>query len=189
MKRICGLLLSSVVALSLVACGGETSDTLVYEVDHFKVACTGEASQLCMQVREEGEEDFEFFYSGIEDFDFQWGRVYELEVEVEEVEDPMQDASSQRHKLLEVISEETVDAGTSFDFRVPTVAPGNTLFLEVDDADATGAFLDGREFECEPEAACDEARQFLEDEAGFVATFEYGEDVDGALLMTAATAE
>lgn len=89
--------LISLSLLVMTACGPlEAPDTTIYEVDHYRVGCMGESTQSCLRVRPEGEEDFELMYSDIGGFDHQWGRNYELEIEIEEIEDPPMDASSKR---------------------------------------------------------------------------------------------
>lgn len=107
------LLIFLIVAfsLSLLSCDKEVMETgQLYWVNKQKVDCQGFLPQLCYQVQE-GEElgtDWEFFYAPIEGFDEQYeeGFIYQIEVEVSEIENAPQDASSLKYKLIKIISKE-----------------------------------------------------------------------------------
>ncbi len=65
-----------------------------------------------------GTDQWNFFYSEIEGFDFEWGFVYELVVEKQQVENPPQDGSSIRYILKEVISKKAVDSDLTFNIQL-----------------------------------------------------------------------
>ena len=84
--------------------------------------CVGVGPQKCMQVRENPDSDWEFFYDGIHGFDFQEGASYKLEVIIKEVENPPADASSQKY-ILHRILEASMDANGK---RLPVSVPDAT---------------------------------------------------------------
>lgn len=75
-----------------------------------RVDCEGVAPRRCLQVRESESEEWTYFYSTIEGFDYEEGTRYELLVSIEEVPNPPADASSLRYTLVEIVSAERVSA-------------------------------------------------------------------------------
>jgi hypothetical protein len=69
-----------------------------------QVDCVGVAPQQCLLVRESLEEDYSYFYSTIDGFNYEPGYAYELLVEKAPVEDPPADGSSIRWTLVEVVA-------------------------------------------------------------------------------------
>jgi hypothetical protein len=68
------------------------------------VDCEGGAGpQKCLQVRREADKPWELFYGGIDGFDFEPGFMYEVRVDVTDVDNPPADASSRRYSLVEVV--------------------------------------------------------------------------------------
>lgn len=72
------------------------------------VDCVGEGPMKCMRVRARPDAEWSLFYDSIEGFEYEEGYRYELRVEVTSVSDPPADASSKRHRLLEIVSKEAV---------------------------------------------------------------------------------
>ena len=85
-------------------------------VNHHKSECHGLAPQLCMLVRGSEQDDWTYFYDGIENFEFIWGYSYELLVSVHEVPDPPLDGSSREYRLIRTISMTPAPAQSKFDF-------------------------------------------------------------------------
>ncbi|MFN2277052.1 MAG: META domain-containing protein [Candidatus Promineifilaceae bacterium] len=75
------------------------------------VDCVGVAPQQCMQVKTNPDDDYGLFYDQIDGFEFEEGYEYELQVLVEPVQNPAQDASALKFTLIEVVSK-TPAAGT-----------------------------------------------------------------------------
>jgi hypothetical protein len=61
-----------------------------------------------MQVREDPQGEWTYFYETIAGFQHDESYRYELRVEVEEVPDPPADGSSRRYRLVELVSKEKV---------------------------------------------------------------------------------
>lgn len=71
-----------------------------------KVDCMGAAPQKCLQIRESADQNWENFYGNIQNFDYQEGYNYKVKVQVTELENPPQDASSLVYTLIEILSKE-----------------------------------------------------------------------------------
>ena len=70
------------------------------------VDCVGVAKQQCMLVKENLDDDWEFFYDAIEGFEFEQGYVYNLKIKVTEIENPPADASSLKYSLVEILEKQ-----------------------------------------------------------------------------------
>lgn len=101
------------------------------------VDCVGVGPMKCMLVKENPEDDYTYFYSQIEGFEFEPGYEYELRVQVTPVENAPADASSLKYTLVEVVSKEPVagEAGDSAGLEGP-------MWLLVSVADDSGAIVD-----------------------------------------------
>ncbi|BDD01026.1 META domain-containing protein [Persicobacter psychrovividus] len=93
-----------ILAISLFSFSCKSSKEALEEniinlkVAPFQVACMGVSERECMVVQKDTA-DFSLFYSGIEGFDFQEGKAYQLTVAVEQVPNPPADGSSLRYIL------------------------------------------------------------------------------------------
>lgn len=104
-----------VVALGLLsglfvtACDLETK-AVTMRIDHYRDPCWGAGPEFCLRVLESSDPDVSM-PSRIDGFDHDWGFVYEIEVAVH-------DASSSSdvayYDLLQVVSRESVAAGSTF---------------------------------------------------------------------------
>lgn len=70
--------------------------------------CYGAGRQQCMLVRGADTEPWQYFYGNIEGFDYEPGYEYVLRVGKEKVENPPQDASSIRYRLVKLVSREKI---------------------------------------------------------------------------------
>lgn len=87
------------------------------------VDCVGVAPMECMQVRENPNEDYTFFYQQIEGFTFEPGYEYELLVRVTNVENPPADGSSLRYTLVSVVNQTPMaDSALPADVSTPSTA-------------------------------------------------------------------
>ena len=73
-----------------------------------RVDCVGVAPQQCLQVRNAPDQDYQFFYSDIQGFDYEPGYDYELLVQKIPAENPPADASAIEWRLIEVVSKTPV---------------------------------------------------------------------------------
>lgn len=172
------------IALLAAGCGFELTDHQIYEVDHYQVPCMGVQTQSCLRVRPEGEDNFELNYSGIQGFSHDWGHRYELEVAVEEIDEPHQDASSVQYEMVEILSQQPVEPGEEFSLFIDHPPEGNPAMLTIEDDEPRGGIYAGPGYRCDDESHCDEIRQLVADEIDFTATFAYGDDVNGRVIVT-----
>lgn len=80
-------------------------------VNYFTSTCQGLITQECMLIQEGeilGTKDWNFFYSGIEGFEYEAGFVYNLEIIKTTIENPPADGSSIKYELIRIISKEVV---------------------------------------------------------------------------------
>ncbi len=102
MRRIALFLVMSIL---MFACKKEIESEQLIIADH-KVSCTGAGPQECLLVKKNVSDDWQFFYGGIEGFDYEEGFEYIIEVKVYDVENPPADGSSKRYVLNRIISKQ-----------------------------------------------------------------------------------
>lgn len=91
------------ISLFLVSCNS-SQDTERLIIASKQADCVGVAPQKCLVVKRSANEDWEFFYNGVEGFNYEPGYEYEIEVKKETVENPAADQSSIRYILVKEIS-------------------------------------------------------------------------------------
>lgn len=143
MKKI-GLILVSLLVFSLAACQldqqepvpgspSQADNLVLLEVAPFWQPCVGVSPMLCYQVREEGQQDWTYFYDQINGFTYEPGYLYQLSVQKESSPHAPADASTIVWTLVEEISKSPVEmpqidlAGTSWKL---TSMQGNPLVQE-----------------------------------------------------------
>lgn len=164
-----------------VSDGGGGPATRQLEIDHYRAPCVGESAQLCLRVREVGQ-DWELLYDRIEGFAWDWGTTSVVTIEVTEVEDPPADASSLAYRLVSLEEARDVAPGTAFALSVPDATPGLVPFLQVT-ADG-GALLDQRAFTCAAPEVCTALSAAVETGHAFSVQFAYADPIDGPLVAT-----
>ena len=148
MTRFHGLLTAALLG-ALVGCdasglGGPRERTLLVQ-DH-AVECTGVSLQLCLLVKDPSTQQFTYYYGAIEGFVYEWGFIYEIDVEERAVANPLADGSSIQTVLRRVVSKQRVPPGTEFDLvltagnaRVVEVAPDHYRFYATAEFICSGA--------------------------------------------------
>lgn len=81
----------------------QSADIQILLVGPKRVDCTGAAPMKCLQVKTPDRKDWEFFYSGIEGFNYEEGYTYRIRVKIEDVKNPPADASSKKYILLDIL--------------------------------------------------------------------------------------
>ncbi|MEA3335254.1 MAG: META domain-containing protein [Chloroflexota bacterium] len=92
------------------AAAQSSGETIVLYVGPTLVDCVGASPQKCMLVKQNPEDDYQYFYDQIEGFDYEEGYEYQLLVNVQQVENPPADASSLKFTLVEMVEKTPVDA-------------------------------------------------------------------------------
>ena len=101
--------------ISLQACSEDTPEEnfigTKIRVNFYTESCTGIILQQCYLIQENdniGGNNWQLFYELIEGFDYVPGYIYDLDVTIDEVNDPPADASSLKYTLNKIISKTNV---------------------------------------------------------------------------------
>lgn len=97
------MLLLFAVSLFLVSCKN-SAGTEKLTVASEQGDCMGVAPMKCLLVKKDGQTDWEFFYSGIDGFNYEPGYEYVLEVKVDKIENPAADQSSLKYTFVKELS-------------------------------------------------------------------------------------
>lgn len=93
----------AIMSMVLLFFSCSTNTDKVILIASTKADCTGISPQKCLQIKEEGETNWTYFYSNIEGFDYVEGFYYRLKVSVSEIENPPAGGSSLKYRLIEVL--------------------------------------------------------------------------------------
>ncbi|MDT0553859.1 DUF4377 domain-containing protein [Urechidicola vernalis] len=102
------LLVSVISLIILQSCQPKIEkDELIVWINSAKVECSGVGKMTCLQIQKNVEldltQDWEFFYSNIEGFEYQPGYFYKLKVKTEKIENPPADGSSIKYTLVKAL--------------------------------------------------------------------------------------
>ena len=99
-------LILTLLFLSLtIGCGwGEHTEIII--IGPYRTTCIGAFEQECYLEYNEERERWEFFYDGIQGFDFEPGYIYTLKVSLEDRGTDIQDVGRYAYHLVEIISKE-----------------------------------------------------------------------------------
>jgi len=149
-------------------------------VNHHKVECEGYWVEQCLQVKEQGDEQWQYFYEEIEGFDFVWGHTYKLLVEVEQmpVIEGLAEQSTSVYRLAQVLND-THHADESF---VYTSRHPSTIFTEQDDGGF--ALLDGTQINCGTDG-CQSIESAIEQLQGVTLSLKHDANPDQPLVLEA----
>jgi len=110
MKLSLILMLLSILGTSSCIENNQKPESETWWINSSKKECTGEGPMSCLQIQKGEKIDpnsWEFFYSGIQGFEYEPGNIYQIEVSVTDRAQPIPaDASSKIYKLEKVISKE-----------------------------------------------------------------------------------
>lgn len=80
--------------------------TVMY-IANKQVDCVGVGPQKCMQIKYEKQSEWSMFYDQINDFTYEPGFYYKIEVSTETIDNPPADASSIKYTLVGVLDKST----------------------------------------------------------------------------------
>ncbi len=69
-----------------------------------QIDCVGVGLQKCLLIKNEGDKDWQYWYSGIEGFNYERGYEYVIEVRKETIDSPAADQSSLKYIFVKEIS-------------------------------------------------------------------------------------
>lgn len=78
-------------------------DKITLEVNDKRVDCQGVGRMKCLQVKFNPKDNWEYFYSAINGFDYEEGYTYKIVVKRTRIENPPQDASTYQYDLIKII--------------------------------------------------------------------------------------
>ncbi|MCC8087712.1 MAG: DUF4377 domain-containing protein [Rikenellaceae bacterium] len=103
MKKLIVLLLS---VWLFASSGDKTTDTEELTIASEQIDCVGVGPQKCLLIKRDGSDSWEYWYSGIEDFEYEPGYEYVILITKETDENPPADRSTVRYKLHKIVSKE-----------------------------------------------------------------------------------
>lgn len=118
MKKQILLLIATVVLFSCSNDDENSSRIINMRINHYQNTGMAVSPVLTLLVQEEnaiGTDNWNRLYNGIAGFNYVPGKIYNLSVKVEKINNPPADASSLKYTLLEVKSIQEVDKETLFD--------------------------------------------------------------------------
>jgi hypothetical protein len=135
-------------SMLVAGCAREPAETAErWRVQHYQMPCMGEGPRLCYLI-DRGKGEFEYFYDGIEGFEYRWGFNYEIAV-TSSTRPAMADASTLQHRLVDVIERRRAQMDVTFS--LPLSLEGQTLIAAKDGVcSLLGAIdIDTREQSCD----------------------------------------
>ena len=167
------------LALAPLGCGlfGGGGEVRTYEVNHYRLECSGVAVSLCLLVRESEAEDFTFMYETPRGFEYEWGYLYEIEVVERERSEVVMDVSSITRTLRRVISKERVAAGTAFDLII-SAADSRVTPLSAN----VYRFYNAADFEC-TDTDCEDLATAIAGGARILYSFEHPAEASDPLRL------
>lgn len=85
----------------------------IIKVNFYREICDGEGPQLCYQIKEEDQEQWNNIFEYIDGLEYEWGYLYTIQIKKEKLNYPSIDGRTFNYKLIEVIDKEFV-ADNSF---------------------------------------------------------------------------
>lgn len=167
------------VVVALATGASACANTEEVEIRDHRGICVGVSARLCTQTRAPGAEQWQYMYAGIGGLSPKWGHRYRIIMTVTEVSDPPEDGSSLRYDLDEILEDEPVEPGTTFDLDIPLSTIADPLIERSGDLDGS---LFSKDFVCASTEVCSQIDAALASGNDFLVTFEYGEPVERVLI-------
>ena len=167
----------------LAACAREVKsegkEIITIEVNHYRVPCVGAGTQLCYLTRQDNQAEWEYLFESIIGFQYQWGKIYELEVEKTHRKDVKADQSPISYELVRIVSSKD--------------APGDEPFaLIVKDSDMVAikkengqlSLLGQYPLTCSSPALCEELDTRLQSQPNIAGLFQHSADHQSLILQS-----
>ncbi len=136
-----------------LSCSNDENYTEIIDlrINHFQQTAIGVGQQLVIQIQEGkeiGTENWSYFYSNIEGFDYKSGFIYKLSVEKQKISNPPEDSSSIKYILRKVISKVRVDNDITFEIKLKSIKTSNPPSFVTGDLASNYKILGEIEIEC-----------------------------------------
>lgn len=157
-----------------------SKETIRLIVNHYRVPCVGAGTQLCYLAKEGGASSWEYLFEGIDGFRYEWGKVYELEVEKSRRKDVKADQSPVSYKLIRVIGSE--DAPLDETFPLIVKDPDMVAVRKSDNGEFS--LLGQYPLRCASAALCEDLDSRLENAASVTGLFAHSHDYHSLVLQS-----
>lgn len=166
-----------VAVLFITSCHDENIETTHIRINHYKQTAVGISPTLALLVQEGemiGTNDWQYHYSEISGFEYEWGYIYDLKIHKRTIENPPADASSIEFILEEVISKNPVEETETFEIRLKSLEKGIIPSVLTGDVNSGFEIFTDQEINCSN--LCQEMTSYIEmeDELTGVFTHESG---------------
>ncbi len=146
------LILIALMQLTLNCSNAENDSELVdLRINHYQQTAVGLGQQLVIQIQEGkniGSDNWSYFYSNIEGFDYESGFIYTLSVEKRKITNPLQDGSSNQYILRKVISKEKVDKEVTFEIKLKSIKLSDPYSYVTGNLESNYKILNEIEIDC-----------------------------------------
>jgi hypothetical protein len=173
------VVLVSLATLAFVACNNNENDSdvrYVY-VNHYKSECYSWALSLCMQTRDNENDEWSYFYDQIAGFEYEWGYAYKLKVKTEEIENPPADGSSKKYALMEVVEKTRELTDTLFE-----ISASRAVGLVAKESDGVYRIYD-KQFSCTVDQ-CQSVDSLIAQEFLMLLEFHHPSNLSDPLVLT-----
>lgn len=109
MKKITSLLIA-LLTITTFAKAIANSEIITMEIKENKADCTGVGPMKCYLVKYKSSKDWEYFYTGFQNFKYQEGYRYKVQVKRTKLKNVPADASSYKYEVVKVLSKKKVKA-------------------------------------------------------------------------------
>jgi hypothetical protein len=177
------ILYAGVYFLNALACGAgksEGREIVNMVINHYKVPCVGEGTQLCYLTKKDNQSAWEFLFEGIDGFQYQWGKVYELEVEKSIRKDTKADQSPIAYKLIRIINSKDAPADEPFPLMVKDV---DMVAIKKDEK-GQFSLLGLYPFSCSSPLVCEELEERLQSQANITGLYQHSADHQSLVLQS-----
>tara|TARA_R100000935_G_C2836435_1_gene168383 strand:+ start:755 stop:1312 length:558 start_codon:yes stop_codon:yes gene_type:complete len=154
-----------------------SSETIDLRINHFQQTAVGVGQRLVMQVQESdkiGTDEWQYFYSNIEGFEYKSGFIYTLSVEKENISNPPADGSSIKYTLNKIKSTEKVAPETTFKILLKSKQISDPPSFVTGDLSSNYKILNEIEIDCED--LCEDLSVILETEDEVSGIFKHAEN-------------
>ncbi|MGL1889022.1 MAG: DUF4377 domain-containing protein [Reichenbachiella sp.] len=167
--------LTVAIAVLFFSCEEENTQDANIRINHYKQVAVGLGPTLVLLTQEDqmiGTEEWQYHYSGITGFDYEWGFTYDLLISKKTIIDPPQDGSSIEFILEEVISKTPVLKTDTFEIKLKSVN-GISSSVITGDLEAGFELLYEQEIDCN--TLCDEMMSSIKTEDELTGVFTHNE--------------
>ncbi len=168
--------------LILFSCEDDEFEFAHIRINHFKQSAVGVGPTLVLLTQEDdniGTDNWQYHYSGISGFNYEWGYIYDLKISKRRLDNPPEDGSSVEYILEEIISKTSVDQNTSFELILKSETMGIVPAIVIGNAISGFKLIDEQKINCSN--LCEELGQSLNEKNEVIGSFKY--DTTNQLLL------